>query len=426
MRRFIIQLIAVTCLLGTMIWDGPALALETVTLQLKWTHAFQFAGYYAAKEQGFYREAGLEVNIVEALPGVNPVQAVLEGKAEYGVGTSSLLLERYAGKPVVALAVIFQHSPYVLIARQKSLAQGIHDLVGSRVMLEPQADELLAYLQKEGISMDRIIRLEHSYDPLDLISGKTDAIAGYITNQPYYLDRVHIPYQIYTPRSAGIDFYGDNLFTTQSELKEHPQRVKNFRAASLRGWQYAMENPDEIIDLILKQYSQRHSRDYFKFEAKQMMPLIRPELIEVGYMYPGRWRHMAETYADIGMMPSNFSIEGFLYDPNPKLDLSWLYRWLFMSLLLIGIISAVAFFILRVNRRLAHALANIKTLKGLIPICSSCKKIRNDDGYWQQVESYISQHTEADFSHSICDECAHRLYPQYLKKKNKTEGKEVD
>ncbi len=421
MKRFITRLITAACLLGTMLWGGPALALETVTLQLKWTHAFQFAGYYAAKEQGFYREAGLEVNIVEALPGVDPVKAVLEGQAEYGVGTSSLLLERYAGKPVVALAVIFQHSPYVLIARHKRLAQGIHDLVGSRVMLEPQANELLAYLKLEGIPIDSIISLEHSYDPQDLIDGKTDAIAGYVTNQPYYLDRARLPYQVYTPRSAGIDFYGDNLFTSEQELKSHPERVKAFRAASLRGWQYAMDNQEEIIELILTKYSQRHSRDYFEFEARKMMPLIRPELVEVGYMYPGRWRHMAETYADIGMLPSNFSLEGFLYDPNPKRDLSWLYRWLFIAGVVSILAGAVALFFFRINRQLTNALAKIKTLKGLIPICSNCKKIRDDKVYWQQVEAYISQHSEADFSHSICEECAGKLYPQYVKK-NKTEG----
>src|SRR5512143_1907368 len=119
----------------------PAFALEHVALQLKWTHAFQFAGYYAAKEQGYYREAGLDVDIRQALPGVDPVSEVLQGRAQYGVGTSSLLLQRESGKPVVVLAVIFQHSAYVLIARQRSATEGIHDIVGKRVMLEPQSDE---------------------------------------------------------------------------------------------------------------------------------------------------------------------------------------------------------------------------------------------------------------------------------------------
>ena len=365
MKQFSRWLITFACLLGGLpLSASSAYALDAVTLQLKWTHAFQFAGYYAAKELGYYREAGLDVRIDEALPGGDPIKTVLEGKAEFGVGTSALLLERNAGKPVVALAVIFQHSPYVLIARQQNNdAQTIHDLIGKRVMLEPQSNELLAYFKREGISLNHITQLEHSYDPQDLIDGKTDAISAYVTNQPYYLDRAHFAYQIYTPRSAGIDFYGDNLFTTEQELRVHPERVKAFRAASLRGWQYAMEHPEEIIDLILAKYSQRHTRDYFLFEAKQMIPLLRPEMIEIGYMYSGRWRHMAETYADIGMLPHNFPLNGFLYDPNPKLDLTWLDRSLAAILLLAGIVSAVALYIVRNNRRLVRSLTERKRIE---------------------------------------------------------------
>jgi len=61
---------------------------------------------------------------------------------------------------------------------------------------------------------------------------------------------------------------------------------------------------------------------------------------------------------------------------------------------------------------LTEALANIKQLKGLIPICASCKKIRDDEGYWNEVEAYIGQHSEAEFSHGICPDCAQKLYPE--------------
>ena len=336
---------------------STAYALENVTLQLKWTHAFQFAGYYAAQEQGYYRDAGLAVTIREALPAVDPVQEVIEGNAEFAVGTSSLLLERKAGKPVVALAVIFQHSPYVLIARQ---TQNIHDLADKQLMLEPQANELLAYLKREGIPLERISRVEHSYDPQDLIDGKIDAISAYTINQPYYLDRANFSYQTYTPRSAGIDFYGDNLFTSEKELKEHPDRVKAFRTASLRGWQYAMEHPEEVTSLILAKYTQKHPRQYLLYQAKQMTTLIHPELIEIGYMNPGRWQHIADTYAEIGMLPKDFPLDNFLYSPGFKLNTSILYRGLIFTLLLIALISAVAWYIYRINRKLARSITTGK------------------------------------------------------------------
>lgn len=66
----------------------------------------------------------------------------------------------------------------------------------------------------------------------------------------------------------------------------------------------------------------------------------------------------------------------------------------------------------RAIAELKAAMANIKTLKGLLPICASCKKIRNDQGYWQKVEVYIEDHSEVAFSHSVCPECARKPYPE--------------
>jgi hypothetical protein len=64
-----------------------------------------------------------------------------------------------------------------------------------------------------------------------------------------------------------------------------------------------------------------------------------------------------------------------------------------------------------IQRELGQALSEVKTLRGLLPICAACKKVRNDQGYWQVIESYIAEHSEAEFTHGICPECAARLYP---------------
>lgn len=337
----------------------PVLALEAVTLQLKWSHAFQFAGYYAAIEKGFYREAGLAVSLLEAHPGTSVLASVRNGRAQYGVGTSSLLLDRAAGHPVVVLAVVFQHSPQVLLMRQNKHehgTQGIHDLVDKRVMIEQHADELLAYLKQEGIRPDRLVQVPHTFNPQDLIDGKVDAMSAYITNEPYILDQAGARYHTYTPRSAGIDFYGDNLFTTEDELTAHPERVRAFRDASLRGWRYAMENPEEIADLIVAKYSKAHARDFFLFEARRMEPLLRTDLIDVGYMTHGRWQHIADTYADLGLLPRDHRLNGFLYEPVVRPD----RRLLYVALALLAAVSAIAVHILRLNRRLTRALADTR------------------------------------------------------------------
>jgi PAS domain S-box-containing protein len=301
-------------------------AIEQVTLQLKWRHQFQFAGYYAAQQQGYYRDAGLNVTINPASPGKDPVRAVIDGAAQYGVGTSSLLLVRNAGKPVVVLAVIFQHSPYILLTKQFSASQTIHNLMGKRLMLEPQADELIAYLKSEGIPLESMQVSDHTFKITDLIVGNVDVMSGYVTDDPHELERAGFAYHAYTPRSAGIDFYGDNLFTTEDELKKHPERVKAFREASLKGWQYALQHPDKIIDLIISSYTPHADRSHLKYEAEQIRQLVQPDLVDIGYMHPGRWQHIVDIYSGLGMLPKNFDVNPFLFDPYPHKDLRAFYR----------------------------------------------------------------------------------------------------
>ena len=359
MKTLIILLCCVLSWGGSPAW-AQARPLEKVTLQLKWLHQIQFAGYYAAQEMGFYREAGLEVDIREALPGSDPISLVLQGQAQYGVGTSSLLLRRKQGAPVVVLGVIFQHSPLVFLARGTPEISSVHDLTGRRVMIEPLSDELLAYLRQEGVKPESLSGLDHSFDPKDLLAGRVDAISAYITDEPYFLDKARFPYLTLTPRSAGIDFYGDNLFTTEAELGRRPDRARAFLEASLKGWRYAMSHPEEIADLIIRRYGERHGRDYLLYEARQMQPLIQPDLVELGYMNPGRWHHIAATYASLGMLPADFPLEGFLYDPKPAPPLSTNMRLVLVALgALVLIFFGVALQIARLNRRLRKSMADM-------------------------------------------------------------------
>ena len=298
----------------------PAGALEKVVLQLKWHHQFQFAGYYAAAAKGYYRDAGLDVNIVAAGPAIDPVAEVVSGRAQYGVSNSALILARARGQPVVALAVIFQHSPFILVARADAGIRSVRDMAGKRLMIEPHADEIFAFLRKEGLNENRLVVSPHSLDHQDLIDGRADVMTAYSTDQPFFFEQRGFRHLEFTPRTAGIDFYGDNLFTSAEEIAGHPERVTAFREASLKGWRYAMANPEEIADLILAQYSRRHVRAHLLFEANRMEPLVKSELVEMGYMSPARWRHIAETYAELGMLPRAFAIDGFLYKPPPASD----------------------------------------------------------------------------------------------------------
>jgi diguanylate cyclase (GGDEF)-like protein len=267
---------------------------------------------------------------------------VLAGRAQYGVGASELALRRGQGKPLVALAVILQHSPLVLLARG-GRAQSVHDLAGKRIMLVPHETELYAYLRREGLARGSFFEVRHSFNPDDLIKGKVDAVSGYSTDEPFLLREARLSYSVFSPRASGIDFYGDTLFTTEAQVRRDRGRVEAFRRASLLGWQYAMDHQGEIADLIRSRYSERHSREHLLFEAAEMHRLMQPQLVEIGYSNPGRWNHIAEVYAEVGMLPGGHApIDGLFFERDAPAGLPWLYRSLAAALVALLVIVAFA------------------------------------------------------------------------------------
>lgn len=395
---------------------AAAQPLEKVTLQLKWKHQFQFSGYYAAIEKGYYRDAGLEVLLVEAQSGKDYTEPVLNGTAEFGVASSELAVLRAKGKPVVALAPIYQHSPLVLIASEEAGIDNIHDLAGKSVMLAPEEAELFAYLKAEGLDPKSIKLVPHQYDPKFLIDGTVQAISGYSTDEPFDLSKAGYKFSLFRPRSGGIDFYGDTLFTTEKQIADHPERVQRFLAASLRGWQYALDHPGEIISLIRAKYSVGHDVEHLKFEAEESLRLIQPELVEIGYNNPGRWKDIAGTYAELGLLSPGWTIDGLIYKPHSAPAYTWLLSAFALSLGAIGVLAVLALYLIRLNvtvrrqaRDLQLALEEVKTIQGILPICGYCKKIRDDDGAWTQIEHYIAEHSDAEFSHGICHDCYQKV-----------------
>ena len=354
---------AARLLLGLlMVFFGvEALALEPVSLQLRWKHQFQFAGYYAALHKGFYREAGLDVRLLEGGPGADPVAAVLSGRSEFGISISSLVIDYLKGKPVVMLGPVFQHSPNVLLVRGENRHISELGLPGAgpiALMGGDQDVELKVMFLNEGIPLERLRIVPDENHLTDFLDGRVEALNAYVSNEPFVLQQAGIPFSTLRPQSYGMDFYGDLLFTTQALVEQHPQRVAAFRAASLRGWQYALEHPDEIVDLILEHYdTQGKSREQLQYEAQALRRLINPEVIELGHSNPGRWRHIANTFARFGLVEPDRPLDGFFYQPDPDVDLTWLYSALAISLAVLVLVAGITLYIHRAHRRLARAMA---------------------------------------------------------------------
>lgn len=309
MRRFslLLFILLMPCFAAANQQQAGQQSLEPVTLQLKWLHQFQFAGYIAAKEKGFYRDVGLDVSIQQRTPDVKVINEVVEGNAQYGIGGMGILSHYANGSPIKALAAIFQHDALVFISKADSGIVSPYEIAGKRVMFDASTGNdavLRVLLDDAGIAFNDLTVLPQDLGTESLKSGKVDVMAAYITDQPFRLRQSGVQINIINPHNYGFDFYGDLLFTSVQELKNHPGRAERMLEASLKGWEYALAHPDEIIQLIKNQYGSAASIEQLQYEARETKKLILPDIIPIGTIQPTRLRRIADIYTKLGATPS--------------------------------------------------------------------------------------------------------------------------
>jgi polar amino acid transport system substrate-binding protein len=244
---------------------------EKVTLYLDWLNQFQFAGYYVAKEKGYYNAVGLDVNIKEFNSNSNVVKEVMENDATYGIGKSSLIIDKFNGNDLILLSAIYQASPLVLMSLKESNINTPKDLIHKKIMITDDAissASINSMIISQGVKLNDITIQKHSFDINDLINKKTDAMACFLSNEPYILEKQNIKYNILNPHNYNFDFYEGILYTSQKELLSNPTRVQNFNNASLKGWRDAFNNIEETAKLIYEKYNtQNKSLDSLIYEG---------------------------------------------------------------------------------------------------------------------------------------------------------------
>ena len=301
---------------------------KNVTLLLKWTHQFQFAGYYIAQEKGFYEEAGLSVNIVPAIKSdPDTFNKVLGGQAHFGVGHSGILQQRIDGKPLVAMASILQFSPYCWMVKQSSDIFHPHDFQNKRVssISTKESAELLVMLEQSGIDT-KLLPVYHGIDAEEeWLNGELDAIQVYVTNEPFQMLQKGIEHRLICPQKYGINVYSDILYTTEGVLAENPQMVEKFYKASLKGWRYAMMHLEESIAVTAEKYATHKSINELTNEAEVLSDYILPPDTKLGAMSMPKWRLIADLYQ---LEEGSFDKVkvGFIYryDVPEKMELSWM------------------------------------------------------------------------------------------------------
>lgn len=382
---------------GVLLWSALTLALlptlarsESVTLQLRWLHQFQFAGYYMALEKGYYREAGLEVLLLEGGPQARwPIEAVMTEQADFAVTGSGVVIARTQGEPVVAVAAIMQTSPIVWISRAEDGIRSPHDLVDRTVMLmpPPESAELLTVFLREGLPLDRITLVPSSYQLEDLIAGRVAAYDAYVSNEPYHLQQQGVQYNLINPRDYGINFYGDVLVTSEQLARRDPDLVAKFRDASLRGWDYALSHLDETIQLIHQRYAPDKSLEHLRFEAEAIRELVMPDLVQIGHMNPGRWRFIADSYRELGLIKGDVSLEGFLFQLEQEVDYAIAVVVALASLCLLAV---GGFFLLRF-KQLSVALQDSNARLEVLATTDMLTGVKNRHGFFEQARLALSQ-----------------------------------
>lgn len=292
-------------------------AADPVTLQLKWHHQFQFAGYYAAIEKGFFAQEGLDVTLLERDPEKNNILQVLNGEADYGIADSALFLYQAHKVGVRIVAPIFQHSPNVLITLKSSGINSPQDLVGKRVRFyqnDAEGFPIMAMLAEYRVLEQGVIRQPFTKNFDVLLNGETDAIYGYSTNEPYLLREKGADVHILNPVNYGVDVYGDMLFTSSIEVENNYQRVEAMRRAVIKGWQYALDNKAEIAQLIIDKYSSAKSFEALMFEAQGIEQVVSRYTVPIGTIDRGRLQHVSKLFARQGLLDIEFSIEKNIYN----------------------------------------------------------------------------------------------------------------
>jgi len=255
MNKWVRSSISSLVVAGTCAMSAAAFAADKVNLQLPWVLNSQFAGYVMAKEQGFYEEAGIDLTISPGGPQVNATSFVASGAATIGsVDALVLILANLKGMDLVAVGACFQDNPASIITLKESGIDKPEDLAGKTVAHSPAGTSWIlskAMLQKAGVDLGTIKYVVSSANEL-LMNKNVDAKAGYALNEALSITLAGYPTSVMRAVDYGVNAYTEVLFLKRQTIEENPDMVRRFMAATVKGYNFAYDNPDLTLETLLK------------------------------------------------------------------------------------------------------------------------------------------------------------------------------
>lgn len=265
-------LLSGTCLLSAM----PVFAADDISLRLPWLLNVQSAGYVMAKEQGFYEEAGLNVEIMPGGPNLNSTALVASGANTFGTNdVSQIILGVANGMDLVMVGACFQRHPGGVISLASSHIREPKDLAGKKLAYSEGGPWVLtqAMLAKAGVALDQVELVVSPSTEL-LLNGAVDAKTGFAINEAVALDLQGQETSVLLPSDYGVRTYAEVIFTTRKIVEENPDLVKRFVTATQKGYDYAYAHKDETVAAILQLNGQ--------LDPKQQAEQLR---LQEGYVY---------------------------------------------------------------------------------------------------------------------------------------------
>ncbi len=289
--------------------QSAAPTLIPVVVQLRWTHQAQFAGFYAADQNGYYSAEGLAVKFLEGGPTADFIEPVLNGTAQFSITNSdALLIARQLGQPVRAIAVILRTSPGVYITMASSGITRPQQFVGKIVQTgRAGIPRLQAMMTWVGVRPDQYTVMDSTSDLTSLYSGKVDVRSVNLTNEVITAKAAGYQINIIYPDDYGIHFYGDTLFTTDKLITTQPDLVLRFLRATLKGWTYAVENSNIVGALVLK-YNPKADPALEITKMNASIVLINTGEDHIGWMRPEIWAGMEKTLLEQGVLSAPLDV----------------------------------------------------------------------------------------------------------------------
>ncbi len=307
LRRVAIALAIVAGIVAVVVLEKRASKRhsQTMSLRLQWVHQSQFAGFYVAKERGFYRDVGLDLSIEQGGKDVNVPMLVAEGRADFGIWAGDQVLRGYehTPTPIRAVGTVFNRSLVCFMVRADSAIHGPKDFLGKTVGVYPDLDSENIYLELlRNSNLDRAAIKEYpaAYSIVPFLRGEVDVWPSYVINEPLAARAHGQPVRCLTPDMFDIKYYSDTIVVKDSTLRERRSMVVSFLEASERGWRYALSHPEEAVAIVLKydpSLNKEHELAMLKAEAEYISP-TNP----LFKMDPEVWKAMAEMLHSRGVI----------------------------------------------------------------------------------------------------------------------------